>query len=40
MKKEELIKKEINYYTKVYSENCKKVLELKKKLKSLKESNF
>lgn len=30
-----LIKKEIDYYSKVYNSNCKKVLELKKKLKEI-----
>lgn len=33
------IKKEIDYYSKVYSPNCNKVKELKKKLKCIKTNN-
>lgn len=33
---EENIKKEIEYYSRIYSPECKKVLELKEKLKNFK----
>lgn len=35
MKKIEVLKKEIEYYSKLYSPNCKKVIELKEKLAKL-----
>lgn len=36
--KKEIILREIRYYSKVYSPNCKKVKELKKRLTKLKKN--
>lgn len=40
MKKEEILKKEIAYYSRVYNINCKRVLELKKRLVLLKKKTI
>jgi len=39
-KKLEQLKRNIEYYSKVYSPNCKKVKELKRKLESLKTNSY
>lgn len=38
-KKIKILKKEIAYYSKIYSPKSKKVLELEKKLENLKKAN-